>query len=337
MAEIRETADGVYRIKITSSSMDIGHVNLYMIESTDSSYILVDAGFHSSSKEVIQAIQDNIGKDIRVETLVITHLHYDHYGGVREIAGRFASKTILHEREVVIKEMIENVSRANKLVWADYLEIPSAVADKVQKLVKHEAKIFPQNFETIPNGYTLKTKIGSWEIIHTPGHTPGHVCLFNWENGILISGDHLLPEETSNVAYYPVADYNPLFDYLKSLRRVEGLNPRVILPSHGEPFKEAGKRVEFLFQHHLQRLEQVFTGIRNEKTIIGVARHVKWSRGDFDNLTEFDKWLAVLETISHAEFLRFCGVVERGEETKLRYRVVDDSFEKVEKTVLGIV
>ncbi len=336
MASVTREAEGVYRIRLKGPIGDIGHVNLYLIEKDDRSVTLVDTGFFSSADEIIDAIQSIYGKGVKVNQIIITHLHYDHYGSANMLAGKLSADIMLHERERIIAKVIEELylDKGNNMV--NFLQLPEKVADKVYKVIRREIEIYPKNVKTISDGDVISSSSGVWRIVHTPGHTPGHVCLFNEEKDVLISGDHILPGETSNVAYYPAENYNPLLEFLKSLKKTERLSPKLLLPSHGDAFTGIRERVSFLFKHHEKRLQEVMDGMREEKTIPGIARHVTWSRGGFDGLTDFDKWLAILETLSHAEFLAYCGVARRKLNKTLTYEIVNDSFEKVKEKIREI-
>jgi len=328
MAGVNKVAEGVYRIRIKGPIGDVGHVNLYLIEGGDEA-TLVDAGFFSSADEILDAVETVLGPGFRINRIIITHLHYDHYGSASQLAARLSTEVLLHEREKIIAKIIEDIRLDKERTLVKLLQLPERVAEKVYKVIRREVEIYPKHVKEIEGDTVIRSKSGRWRPIHTPGHTPGHLCLFNEEAGVLISGDHLLPSETSNIAYYPIKDYNPLLEFLQSLKLVEKLNPKLLLPSHGDAFTDASRRVSFLFQHHEKRLQEVMQGIMEEKSITGAARHVKWSRGDFENLSDFDKWLAVLETLSHAEFLAYCGVAERRIDKTLTYSIVDSSFEKV--------
>ena len=332
MAAISRVAEGVYRIRLRGPVGDIGHVNLYLLQLGGDSYALVDTGFFSSYREVADAIASELGEGARVNTIILTHLHYDHYGGARELARLFGAEVLMHEREKLIQNILEELYRGGAKALLSYLNLPDGVVEKLSKVVRREVESYPREVKLVSDGF----KIGGWETIHTPGHTPGHLCLFNKTTETLISGDHLLPNETSNIAYYPAEDYNPLLEFLKSLKRVEKLSPKLLLPSHGEVFTNYRERIGLLFRHHVDRLGQVMAGLKEEKTIVGAARHVRWSRGDFDSLPEFDKWLAILETLSHAEFLAYCGVARRRLNHELRYEIVEENFGKVVKRVQEI-
>ena len=337
MTKLSKIQEGIYRVRLESDRGGVGHVNTYLIEMDEGRYVCVDSGFRETAGEMIKSITEELGEGVVIEKLVITHLHYDHYGGTNEIAKRFNPEVLCHEKEKEVAGILERIMRSeSRDILSNYMNIPGYILEKIIEIVNKEISNLPKIDNNLYDGMVISSTIGKWRIVHTPGHTPGHVCLFNEENRILISGDHLLPEETSNVAYYPLDDYNPLLLYLKSLRLVEKMNPLLILPSHGEVFTDASKRVDELFRHHRTRLREVFEGIRKgEGDVITIAKNVSWSRGMFDKLELFDKWLAILETISHAEFLRWCGLVERGE-NRLSYRIAEDDAGRIDEVLFKI-
>jgi glyoxylase-like metal-dependent hydrolase (beta-lactamase superfamily II) len=67
--------------------------------------------------------------------------------------------------------------------------------------------------------------------IWTPGHTPGHLCFHDETHDLLLTGDHILPRITPNVSSYDLTS-NPLDDYLASLAKLRGIQPREVLPAH---------------------------------------------------------------------------------------------------------
>src|SRR5256714_1862468 len=118
----------------------------------------------------------------------------------------------------------------------------------------------------------------------TPGHSPGHVCLYAEGEGLLFAGDHILPELSPNIGLHPQSTPDPLHDYLDGLRRMAAHKPKLVLPAHGRPFSDAPRRVDALVSHHERRLDQVveILGRSNaEKTAWQVALDL-W--GPRDNL-----------------------------------------------------
>ena len=149
-------------------------------------------------------------------------------------------------------------------------------------------------------------KLGLWEVLWTPGHDPGHVCLWRAGDGVLLCGDLLLPDFTPNIQ--PAWDGgDSLADFLTSLDRVAALPVRLVLPAHGEPFTDAAGRARQLQEFHRARLGRLETSIRNSThaTTAQLAEEL-FSASD---QAAADEMLATLETLAHLEHLRQRGIV----------------------------
>jgi glyoxylase-like metal-dependent hydrolase (beta-lactamase superfamily II) len=147
----------------------------------------------------------------------------------------------------------------------------------------------------------------SWTMVYTPGHSSSHICLFSEADGILISGDHLLPTVTPHIDFHAEGEADPLGDYLGSLERVAALHPALVLPGHGRPFDEGASRAEVIARHHERRLGSILQVIRTEPRSVGEITDEVFGAELFD----FQRRLALGEAIAHLVYLRARGEVER--------------------------
>lgn len=161
----------------------------------------------------------------------------------------------------------------------------------------------PTRFVT--GGDRLRLAGREWQVVHTPGHTGDHVCLFDPEAKLLISGDHVLPTITPHVpGLSPLAD--PLGSYLGSLQGLRSLGEvSVVLPAHGHPFSDLAGRIDEIVEHHEGRLSE----LRRISAAIGTATVVDLSKELFRPAV----WgmMAESETYAHLEHLRLRGEAER--------------------------
>src|SRR5699024_7146153 len=104
----------------------------------------------------------------------------------------------------------------------------------------------------------------TYEIIFTPGHSDGLICLYNKDQGVLFSTDHILPKITPNISYWFHGDPNPLQTYLQSLEKVKRLDAHYVIPSHGKPFYGANERIEEIVDHHEERLHETLEIIQKQ-------------------------------------------------------------------------
>jgi glyoxylase-like metal-dependent hydrolase (beta-lactamase superfamily II) len=146
-----------------------------------------------------------------------------------------------------------------------------------------------------------------WEVIHTPGHSLGHVCLWSPAHRVLLSGDHLLPGITPPVTFERGFDADPLRSYLDSLRRVAALGPRLVFPGHGHPFGDAVGRIEAIIRNKLRRLESIRRAIEERPSTVTELADRLVAKA----VLAHQRQLAINETLAHIAYLRWSGAVER--------------------------
>ena len=148
-------------------------------------------------------------------------------------------------------------------------------------------------------------RLGEWEVLWTPGHDPGHVCLWRAGDGVLLCGDLLLPGFTPNIQPAP-GHADTLQEFFDSLERVSRLPVRIVLPAHGAPYTAAGARALELRAHHRERLRRISELIAGHaRTVEEVARSLF---GDIDEAG--DRMLAAMETHAHLRHLEIRGRAE---------------------------
>jgi glyoxylase-like metal-dependent hydrolase (beta-lactamase superfamily II) len=109
---------------------------------------------------------------------------------------------------------------------------------------------------------TVETDLGIWTVYETPGHAPSHICLFQPERRILISGDHVL----GRISLYYDYGYSPdpVGEFMTSLDRVDTLDARLALSGHGKPFVDVHGHIEGNRKLVRERLDAVITAVRDE-------------------------------------------------------------------------
>lgn len=339
-AEIKEIDEGV--IRLTTSEPDeydrvVNRVHCYLIEASPGRYVLVDSGWARTGGDLVGTIEDGLG-EVSIERLLITHLHPDHFGGSKSIIRSYAAKVSYHKRETLHRSYYYRVLNRGMAYAAGRLGFPEDVLETVKAAISASGRILPEPDSYLVEGETINGRSGPWTVLHTPGHSPGHVCLYRSSDGRLISGDHILPGETPNVAFYPLPRYDALRSYFSSLAKVKRLAPSSALPGHGNVIRDVTKRIEVISFHHEERLREVLEGLRGaDHSAAEVSSWVKWSRGSYESLGHVNRWLAVMETIAHLDFLVGCGVVQRVRGRGRRYRLAGDDWSPVWKTVERIM
>ena len=308
---LSEVAAGVFELRLPIPFED-GLVNVFAFpDGADAD--LLDCGMNA--EESLEAIHRALGQlgAKKLRRLVVTHIHPDHYGAAGALAGgpgladlyiHRLEVPLVHPRYVELEQLVAEVKHYLLVngVPADEAEVLSNSQRALSQVVKTaDPSVQLDGAETIEMGRrTLRIE---W----TPGHSPGHICLFEASDGLLFAGDHILPELSPNIGLHPQSTPDPLHEYLEGLRRMAALKPRRVLPAHGRPFADVVGRVEALVTHHRRRLDQIVEILdREEKSGWRVALDL-W--GQRDNL--YEKRLALQEGLAHLQALAVEGRVSK--------------------------
>ena len=290
-----------------------GHVNCFLLLEGDR-IDLIDCGMSSEeSLALIWAAAERLaGPSARFRRLLVTHIHPDHYGGAGEITRRARADLYLHRLEVPmvnpryleVDQLVEEVGRYLRIHGvpneeADFLKSASTWIREFVKPADPTLQL--DGAELIEMG-TRRLRV-EW----TPGHSPGHVCLFDSSDGLLFAGDQLLPDSSPNIGLHPQSTPNPLDDYLTGLRRIEDLRPSLVLPAHGLPFSTVPERVADLVAHHRRRKEQMLSVLAGGEMNGWQVAVAVW--GLRPNLHEMR--LALQEGLAHLQSLSREGRLEK--------------------------
>ena len=148
------------------------------------------------------------------------------------------------------------------------------------------------------------------QVVWTPGHTPGHICLYDADHNLLLTGDHLLPRITPNMGLTPYAPVSPLQGYLASLASLDGYDSAEALPAHEYRFRGIAARAAALAIHHAERADEVVAVVAAAPglSLWQVTERLTWSRG-WAEITGFMRRAALAETAAHVAYLRDEGRV----------------------------
>lgn len=220
---IQEIVHGVYQIKVPLPENPLKALNSYLIKGAKRS-LLVDTGFNwPECKEAQLQAMEELGVDWADVDFFLTHMHGDHSGLVYELAKKNST--------VYCSEIDADILR--KSITTTYWEMSDAFYIKngsPQKDIKKQGDNnldwisgVDLNFTYVQDGNILP--VGDYHLtcIATPGHSPGHMCLYEPDHKFLISGDHILATITSNITSWGAKD-DYLGLYLDSLDKVSKLD-----------------------------------------------------------------------------------------------------------------
>jgi len=140
----------------------------------------------------------------------------------------------------------------------------------------------------------------------------------------MLSGDHVLPRITPNIAYHPQAGTDPLGDYLRSLDKVATYDVDEVLPAHEHRFVGLQSRVDELKAHHQARFAEAIAAIRDGvDTAWGICSRMHWSRS-WDRIEGFMRRAALGEAMAHLRALEQQGIIRAIPGEPAHWVVVED-------------
>ena len=309
-----KVAQGVYMLEVPFPPGYVppdamgGSTRCYLVQQ-ETGWLLVDSGFGEAS--CLDSLCGQLAylglspKDIGY--LVITHAHPDHFGLAQSLKAISDIKVIMHRRDWDNTRFFKEFTSTEQVLGrARYLGLKESDMEGFNQLVGFGKRLFSSGIspDIVLDGNDEPVGDGRLRAILTPGHTPGHVCLYDPENRLLFSGDHVLRDITSHIDPNLLTSENPLKLYLESLKRVSLLNVDLVLPGHGEPFSGLRRRVEGLLQHHEQRLNQVMSATRHHQSSPWeIARQIDWSVGPWEHMDYTNRVMAMRETLVHLQLL----------------------------------
>jgi len=330
-----ELLKNIFRIPVALPNSPLKELNSYLIRDPVRS-LLIDTGFRLPvCKEALLAGLDELGTDPGSVDFFLTHMHADHSGLSTEIVGE-NQRILISEPDGRLMERlpIPGENWADKRVWNRERDIlagmPKEIIDNMGAI--NPAVMFAPlggaRYTFIKDGDILNVGGYSLRCIHTPGHSPGHMCLWDPENKVIFSGDHVLFDITPNITAWPAVE-DSLGDYLNSLRLTRELPVRITLPGHRKT-GDFHSRIDELLDHHKKRLAEVEYIIQSEPglTTYEIAGRMRWKirAVNWDEFPASQKIFAVGECLSHLNYLLLRGLISRDTDGPVyRYRNCDGS------------
>jgi glyoxylase-like metal-dependent hydrolase (beta-lactamase superfamily II) len=288
------------------------HVHIYLLRG-ELGWMAVDTGLGlPEAGAQWRAIAESL--DGPVLRIAITHFHPDHVGAAAT-AEALTGATV-HQGELDYAQC-EAVWGSDDwpdriAAWMERHGTPAEIARDVLEQGR-VASLFI-HYAARPELLREGDSLDGWRVLELPGHADGHLGFER--DGVLVAGDHLLPDISPTVGRYADGRPDPLGAYLDSLRRTVQRAPVLALPGHGEPIRDPAGRARELIAHHRDRLDATAAALGD-----GPRTAFEVSLALFDrDLDPSGRRFAVAETLAHLERLSYDGRAEQVEGGVDRWR-----------------
>lgn len=292
----------VYQI-IIPTPYAVGPVNIYLIKSDP--ITLIDVGpDNSKAEKTLRSMLESLGVNIKdIERIIITHSHPDHCGLAAKIAAEANASILVHgfEQKNFMGEQNYFKDRMRFIIETG---IPAEV---MQKVIKEKNNLPPTlkniNTEAVLGNEILTFANGELHLLHLPGHSPGHLCLYDPNQKNFFSGDFLLPHITPNPFMEPDPEHPgqrlpALKQYLSGLDKVEKLDINFVLPGHGGVFNDCKSVIDTGRCHHKAQFNRI-----KEKLRANELNSYQISKDFYPNLKGWEIFLGLSEVQAHLDLL----------------------------------
>ena len=309
---VEEILTNLYKLEIPLPKSPLKALNSYVIKNTDRN-LIIDTGWNQ--EECMCAMQTGLrelGVDIRKTDFFITHLHADHFGLISDLITD-TSKIYFNQPDA---DRFKSGFRWDDFV--DFARLNGVPENELQAIRQsHPGLKFRAKgglaFHILREGDAISIGNYVFKCVETPGHTWGHMCLYEPNKKIFIAGDHILNDITPNIQLWS-DEWDPLKEYLASLEKVYKLDIELVLPGHRGTFKNCRERIQELKHHHQKRLEEIISILeKGKKNAFQVASQMSWDIicDSWDLFPVSQKWFATGEAIAHLKYLKEKGMIRK--------------------------
>ena len=304
----QEVVAGLFRVEVPLPGNPLRAVNSYVVTGGERP-LVVDTGMY---RDACAAAMDEGLASLEIAPegadYFITHFHADHLGLVTRLAGP-DSKVYFNQPEMDFlasfsgtDTFFTRLSALGRRGGFPEAEVQAAVSNHPGS--KYSPSTYPE-FTAVGEGDQIEAGDYRFRCVETPGHTPGHLCLYEPEKRLLLSGDHILGDITPNISLWSEGG-NPLRSYLASLEKVRALDVALVLPGHRSIVSNYRERIDELERHHEARTREAADILaEGPATVYEVASHMTWdiTAASWADFPVVQKWFAAGEAAAHLKYL----------------------------------
>ena len=325
-----ETSNGakIHRIPLQAFPNFWAYVYLVL---KDDLRILIDtgSGTDSSHADLLSGLKQAGLQPSDLTHILLTHAHIDHYGGLSKLKPLTNAKIGCHELDV------QTVAHHEALLALISRRLASLLAEA--GLAKEEAdsllniyRFTKALYQSVPVDFVYNEQVPSLEIIHLPGHCPGHVAIRL--DDVIFCGDMVVEGVTPHLSPESINPYSGLDHYLDSLEkfRVWSQGARLILNGHDDAITDLPAQIHLTHQNIIRRISKAIQALSEPLTIAEVCNIVYENPGGYNLLLTIEKTGAYIEYLYEHAMIEIVNPDEVEQGLPAKYRrlreIADDEI-----------
>jgi len=331
-----EVADGIFWISTPVPFVGLKQVNVWLVRDGDG-WTMIDCGYgRADVREIITTVWNQVLGGRPITQLIVTHFHPDHAGNSGWISEKWGGlrPRMSHGEWLTANLAVLNRNTDNLQTRATFYLKHGLDDARAKRFIEgavpyRDGVTLPPDHKRLRGGDMLTIGADRWRVVIGEGHSPEHVSLYCAERKILIAGDQILPNITTNVSTWQVEpEFDAVGEFIKTCQTFgKLLDPdTLVLPSHRRPFRNVRVLLRELADHHAFRLNLILENAGSE-TNAGQLLDVLFTPG----LDGHQVGFAMGEAIAHLNHLVLLGHMELVESrTQARYRRIGSKEARVQ-------
>ena len=302
-----ETSSGAKIQRIPLEAFPNFWAYVYLVQKDEYS-VLIDcgSGMETSHANLLAGLQQAGLQPSQLTHVLLTHAHIDHYGGLSQMKPITQAQIGVHELDLQTVSYHEARLALIGRRLASFLA-ETGLADETRDQLLGIYRFTKAIYHSVPVDFTYENvdmRVGPFEMIHLPGHCPGHVAI-RLED-VVFCGDMVVEGVTPHLSPESINPCSGLDHYLESLAHFQrwARDARLILNGHDEVITDLPERIEATRQNLIRRMSKALNALDKPLTIAEISQAVYGETGGYNAL------LIIEKTGAYIEYLYEYGMIE---------------------------
>ena len=296
---------------------------VYVVQKDDY-YVLIDSGsgIDTSHENLLEGLKQAGLRASDLTHILVTHAHIDHFGGLSKLRSITDAEIGVHELDLqTVAHHEARLALTGRRLASFLIETGFSAAAREQVLSLHH--LSQAIYQSTPVDFTYEAAgmcLGLFELIHLPGHCPGHVAIR--VDDVVFCGDMVVEGVTPHLSPESISPYNGLDHYLESLTRLQhwAKDTRLVLNGHDREIADLPLHIQFTKQNIVRRMGKAITGLNQPLTIAEVCQAVYGEVGGYNQLLVIEKTGAYVEYLYEHGLIEIVNASEVEQGNPARYR-----------------